>query len=108
MLTYCDFLCINTWCIFLQEAYCHCGQTENCTIIDDAKHFYRIKPNTVKTMKVGLAKYGPISCSINADAKTLRFYSKGMYNDPDYSSKEIININFEQKQFTLYALHLES
>jgi hypothetical protein len=40
-------------------------------------------------MKVALAKYGPISCSVNADAKTLRFYSKGVYNDPDHSSKEI-------------------
>lgn len=72
-----------------QEAYCHCGRKDNCTIIDDTKDFYRIKPNTVQTMKVALAKYGPISCSINADAKTLRFYSKGVYSDPDYSSKEI-------------------
>ncbi len=73
-----------------QEAYCHCGKEENCTIINDTKDFHRIKPNTIKTMKVGLAKYGPMSCSINADAKTLRFYSKGVYNDPDHSSKEII------------------
>ncbi|XP_028397683.1 counting factor associated protein D-like [Dendronephthya gigantea] len=70
-----------------QEAYCHCGQDENCTVIDNAKDFYRVRPNTVKTLKLALAKYGPISCSINADAKTLRFYSKGVYNDPENSKK---------------------
>ena len=48
----------------------------------------------MKTMKVALAKYGPISCSINADAKTLRFYSKGVYNDPDHSSKEFETIPY--------------
>ena len=40
-------------------------------------------------MKLALVTHGPIASSVNADTKTFRFYSHGIYDDPK-CGKEIV------------------
>ena len=41
-------------------------------------------------MKLALVTHGPIASSVNADTKTFRFYSHGIYDDPKCGKKIII------------------
>ena len=65
----------------MQEGFCHCGRKDNCTVarIDG---FIQVKKHSFKALRFALATHGPIASSINADRKTMRFYSHGIYDDP--------------------------
>ncbi|XP_048583024.1 counting factor associated protein D isoform X2 [Nematostella vectensis] len=64
-----------------QEGYCHCAKTDKC----DTVHFERVMtvPKYNQTaLRRGLALYGPASIAINVNRKSLKFYSGGVYDDP--------------------------
>ncbi len=45
----------------------------------------KVKANDANALKRAIALYGPATASINTEAKTLKFYSKGIYNDKECS-----------------------
>ena len=45
----------------------------------------KVKKRYPKALKFALVTHGPIAASVNADQKTFRFYSHGVYNDPKCS-----------------------
>jgi len=69
-----------------QEGFCHCGQSDNCTFAH-INGFVRVKKNNSDALKVALVTHGPIASSVNSDRKTFRFYSHGIYDDPDCGKK---------------------
>ena len=46
-----------------------------------------MKKNNSDEMKLALVTHGPIASSVNADTKTFRFYSHGIYDDPKCGKK---------------------
>ena len=76
---------------YLQEGFCHCGNRDNCT----ATHisgFLRVGKNSSAALKLALVSHGPIASSVNSDKKTFRFYSHGIYDDPECGKK--LQFNF--------------
>ncbi|XP_048583026.1 pro-cathepsin H isoform X2 [Nematostella vectensis] len=69
-----------------QEGFCHCGKTSNCTT-HHISGFMRVKKHNPTLLKFALATHGPIASSLNADQKTFRFYSHGIYDDPKCGRK---------------------
>lgn len=51
-----------------------------------------VKKNDVEALKQGLAKFGPASIAIDVGRKTLKFYKSGVYDDPECSKGNSINI----------------
>ena len=44
-----------------------------------------VKKKDEKALIRGLAKFGPASIAINVGRKSLKFYSSGVYDDPECS-----------------------
>lgn len=68
--------------ILFQEGFCHCGESENCTVAH-IKGFVRVPKNNSDALKYALVTHGPIASSVNSDRKSFRFYSHGIYDDPE-------------------------
>ncbi|XP_068738415.1 cathepsin S-like [Montipora capricornis] len=69
-----------------QEGFCHCGESENCTITH-ITGFVRVTKNNSDSLKFALATHGPIASSVNSDRKSFRFYSHGIYDDTECGKK---------------------
>ncbi|XP_029202306.2 KDEL-tailed cysteine endopeptidase CEP1-like [Acropora millepora] len=69
-----------------QEGFCHCGESENCTVAH-IKGFVRVPKNNSEALKYALVTHGPIASSVNSDRKSFRFYSHGIYDDPECGKK---------------------
>ena len=44
----------------------------------------------VDELKEGLARFGPASIAVNVDKKSFKFFSKGVYDDPECSKLKIM------------------
>lgn len=43
-------------------------------------------------LKQAISQYGPVSVLINTKPKSFKFYSSGIYYDPECSGKNLLNI----------------
>ena len=73
---------VGIFYVFTQEGYCHCEEKDNCTVVKFNK-LTTVKKLNEKALKQGLARFGPASVAINVNKKSLKFYSSGVYDDPD-------------------------
>ena len=67
---------------FTQEGYCHCEEKDNCTVIN-FDTISTVKKLDETALKHGLVSFGPASVAINVNKKSFKFYSSGVYDDPD-------------------------
>ena len=70
----------------LQESPC---KESNYSVGATIDSFMKVAPNNAKALMKAIAMYGPATASINTEAKTLKFYKHGIYNDKmcsEYSS----------------------
>ena len=58
----------------------------NSLILNVSFHPSSVTANDLDALKVALAKHGPISVGIDASHKSLSFYSRGVYYEPDCSN----------------------
>ena len=77
---------LNSWSpyflYFPKERNC---LTKNLTTGASIDSFMKVKANSAAALKKAIATYGPATASINTEAKTLKFYSKGIYSDKECS-----------------------
>ena len=65
-----------------QEGYCHCEEKDNCTVVK-FDTITTVRKRSEKALQHGLASFGPASIAINVNKKSFKFYSSGVYDDPD-------------------------
>ena len=63
-----------------QEGTCHFDGTHRGAMIDAFAH---VPKNNNTALKIAVAKYGPAAVSINVNPLSLKFYSWGIYDDPE-------------------------
>lgn len=78
---------IAFWVSLLQEGYCHCAEEDHCEVVK-FKRLVTVKKLDEKALIQGLAKFGPASIAISVGRKSLKFYSSGVYDDPECSKSE--------------------
>ena len=59
------------------------------------KRVVTVKKKNVEALKQGLAKFGPASIAIDVGRKTLKFYNSGVYDDPECSKWNPVNLLFK-------------
>ena len=64
-------------CLF-KESSC---KTKNYTVGAKIDSFMKVQANSASALMKAIAHYGPATASINTEAKTLKFYKSGVYND---------------------------
>ena len=62
----------------LKESSCKASNYSVGATIDS---FMKVASNSAKALMKAIAMYGPATASINTEAKTLKFYRNGIYND---------------------------
>ena len=86
-----------------QEGFCHCGKKEKCAVAR-IEGFMRVKKHYPKALKFALVTHGPIAASVNADPKTFRFYSNGVYDDPLCSKYVLVMVGLRDNQEVLGSI----
>ena len=71
-------------CFLPKEGYCHCAEEDRCDVVK-FKRVVTVKKHDEEALKQGLAKFGPASIAISVGRKSLKFYSSGVYDDPECS-----------------------
>ena len=71
----------------------------------------KVAPNNAKALMKAIAMYGPATASINTEAKTLKFYKHGIYDDKLCSeyyslsfSQMLLTVSSQQTYFTVAQL----
>ncbi|KAK2151582.1 hypothetical protein LSH36_358g01013 [Paralvinella palmiformis] len=67
-----------------QDGYCH---FKNVTSKVHVESYITVTANSSQALKLALTNYGPISVSIDASHKSLRFYANGIYFEPKCGNK---------------------
>ena len=76
--------------LYLQEGYCH---FKNVSIGVRVDSYMNISKGNVTQLKQAIAQYGPVSVLINTQPKSFKFYSSGIYYDPECSGRLSIMIH---------------
>ncbi|CAB4027431.1 digestive cysteine ase 1 [Paramuricea clavata] len=69
-----------------QEGYCH---FKNVSIGVRVDSYMNIGKENATELKQAIAQYGPISVLINTQPKSFKFYSSGIYYDPECSGSNL-------------------
>ena len=93
----------------LKENSC---KAENYSVGASIDSFMKVAPNNAKALMKAIAMYGPATASINTEAKTLKFYKHGIYDDKlcsEYSflscSQMLLTFPSQQAEFTPATPH---
>ncbi|XP_020293033.1 digestive cysteine proteinase 1 [Pseudomyrmex gracilis] len=68
-----------------QDGYCH---IDNVTLTAKITGYVNVPSGDVNSLKIAIAKHGPVSVAIDASHKTFSFYSNGVYYDPTCGNTE--------------------
>ena len=66
--------------VFKQEGYCH---FQNISIGVTVESYMNISKGNTTELKQAVAQYGPVSVLISTQPKSFKFYSSGVYYDPE-------------------------
>lgn len=67
-----------------QEGYCH---FKNVSVGVKLHSYMKIAQRNATELKQAIAQYGPVAVLINTRPKSFKFYSSGIYYDPECSGK---------------------
>ncbi|XP_068679493.1 counting factor associated protein D-like [Montipora foliosa] len=87
-----------------QEGYCHCAEDDDCEVVK-FQRLVTVKKLDENALIQGLARFGPASVAISVGRKSLKFYSSGVYDDPECSEKTnhgVVVVGYGEENGTPY------